>query len=417
MAGNAARDGRSGDLSDLTAAAPGATVSGAGQLTETGAVEGRLKVSIADLRPFSGLAGYPLAGALDLEANAERVGDTGFTAELSGSTKELRTGIAAADALLGGATTINGSVERDAAGVLSVKRLAVAGPAISLSGEGGFSPASNELSATLAAELPRLKPLGAALGTEMAGSVSAKLDLAGPLDGLRADGQIEGTGLAFAGTKLDRLRISGRVADLAAPNGVVDGSFRAYGLDGTLALAAEMKPGSELVVPRLRVAAADSTIDASLRIALDTGLVQGSVSGRAPDLSRLSKLAGMPLGGSFELTAGLDAKKGQSVELSANGTRLAAGGVGIGRLALSARMADVLRTPSGTARLSLSSVNFGGGEFASATVALDLRITWPLYIPGRRQGQAVDRGIGRRCRDRAEPSRSSADPADWLARQ
>ncbi len=105
-------------------------------MTETGAVEGRLKVSIADLRPFSGLAGYPLAGSLDLEANAERVGDTGFTAELSGSTKELRTGIAAADALLGGATTINGSVERDAAGVLSVKRLAVAGPAISLSGEG-----------------------------------------------------------------------------------------------------------------------------------------------------------------------------------------------------------------------------------------------------------------------------------------
>jgi translocation and assembly module TamB len=371
LAGNAARDGRSGSLSNLTAVAPGATVSGTGQLTETGAVEGRLKVSIADLRPFSGLAGHPLTGALDLEANAERVGTAGFTADLTGSTKELQTGIATADALLGGSIAINGSVERDAAGVLSVKRIAVTGPDVSLSGEGRFSPASNELAATLAAQLPRLKPLGAALGAELAGSIAAKLEITGPLERLRADGQIEGTELALAGTKFDRLRISGHVVDLAAPSSVVGGSFRAYGLDGSLALTAEMKPGTELAIPRFRITAADSTVDASLRIALDTGLVQGSASGRAPDLSRLSKLAGTPLGGSFEFTAGLDAKKGQSVDLSASGTRLSAGAIGIGRLALSARLADVLRTPSGTARLSLSSVNFGGGEFASATVALD----------------------------------------------
>ncbi len=150
-----------------------------------------------------------------------------------------------------------------------------------------------------------------------------------------------------------------------------------------------MKPGSELVVPRFRIAALDSTAEASLRIALDTGLVQGSVSGRASDLGRWSKLAGMPLGGSFELTAGLDAKKGQSVELSANGTRLSAGGVGIGRLALSARLGDVLRTPSGTARLSLTSVKFGGGEFATATLALNSRAPGRFTFQGDAQGKPL----------------------------
>ena len=129
------------------------------------------------------------------------------------------------------------------------------------------------------------------------------------------------------------------------------------------------------MLPRFRLAAADSTIEASLRVALDTGLMRGSVAGRSADLAAFSKLAGTSLGGSLEFGVGLDARGGQLVDISANGTRLTAGAgssrIAAGRLSVTARFADVLRAPSGNARLSLSNASFGASEITTATLSLD----------------------------------------------
>ncbi len=390
--GTAARDGRAVDLTRLSAEGAGVSLAGSGRMTETGAIEGRAGLTIADLRPFSGFAGHPLAGSVELEANAQREGAAGFTATVAGSAKKLRTGVAAADALLGGEATIAGAIERDA-DVLTLDRLAVTGAAVSLSGDARFVPASSELTAALAVELPHLKPLGAAFGTEVTGAVSAQLNFAGPLEHLRINGDIDGAELAVAGAKLERLRLAAQVADFSDPKASVDGTFRAYGLDGKLALAAELKGNSELVLPRFRLAAADSTIDASLRIALDTGLVRGSVTGRSADLAALSKLAGTPLGGSLEFGVGLDAPGGQLVDISANGTKLAAGTgssrIAAGRLAVTARFADILRAPSGSARLSLSTANFGASELATATLSLDAPRPGRFVFQGDAKGQPL----------------------------
>ena len=393
LAATAARDGRAVDLTRLSAEGAGISLAGSGQMTETGAIEGRAGLTIADLRPFSGFAGHPLAGSVELEANAERKGAAGFTATVAGSAKELRTGVAAADALLGGEATIAGAIERDDADVLTLDRLAVTGAAVSLSGDARFLPASNELTGALAVELPHLKPLGAAFGTDVTGAVSAQLNFAGPLEHLRINGDIDGAELAAAGAKLDRLRLAAQVADLSDPKASVDGTFRAYGLDGKLALAAELKGNSELVLPRFRLAAADSTIDGSLRIALDTGLMRGSVAGRSADLAAWSKLAGTPLGGSLEFGVGLDAPGGQLVDISANGTKLAAGAgssrIAAGRLAVTARFADILRAPSGSARLSLSTASFGASELATATLSLDAPRPGRFVFQGDAKGQPL----------------------------
>ena len=158
LAGTAARDGSSVDLTRLSAEGAGLALNGTGQLTSDQTIEGQLNLSIADLRPFSGFAGHPLAGAVELAADAVRQGAAGFEATLHGSTKELRTGIAVGDALLGGAATLSGSLHRDAAGTLTVDHLSISGAAVNLSGDGRFDPASNRLVAALALELPRLKP-------------------------------------------------------------------------------------------------------------------------------------------------------------------------------------------------------------------------------------------------------------------
>ncbi len=286
LAATAERDGRTVDLTRLSANGAGIALGGSGQLAEGGAIEGRLSLSIADLRPFSGLLGRAVGGSIELEANAAREGRAGFKAKLDGSARGFRTGIAAGDALLGGSVTMTGSMQRDPVGTLIVDRLAISGAAANLSGDGRFDPASNRLAAALALDLPRLKPLGAAFDTEMAGAVSVHLNAEGALDRLRLSSEIEGGDIAAGGAKLDRLRLAAHVADLSEPKAVLDGSFRAYGLDGTLALAAELKGNSELVLPQLRISAADSAVEGSLRAALDTGLVRGSIAGRAPDLAR-----------------------------------------------------------------------------------------------------------------------------------
>ena len=81
-----------------------------------------------------------------------------------------------------------------------------------------------------------------------------------------------------------------------------------------------------LAISNLRLTAADSTIAGDLRVAFASGLVQGSLTGRFTDLSRWSALAGKPLGGSLDLTAGLTATGGgQGLDLTINGSRLAVG--------------------------------------------------------------------------------------------
>ena len=70
----------------------------------------------------------------------------------------------------------------------------------------------------------------------------------------------------------------------------------------------------------------DSSIAGDLRIAFAGGLIEGSLTGRFPDLSRWSALAGKSLGGSLDLTAGMAATRGgQRVDLTINGSRLAVG--------------------------------------------------------------------------------------------
>jgi translocation and assembly module TamB len=374
LAGSVARDGGTVYLTRLTAEGAGTSLAGSGQLTERRAIEGQLRVSIADLRPFSGLAGRALAGSIEIEANAAREGAAGFKAKLGGSAKGLRTGIAVADALLGGSATMAGSVQRDATDILVIDRFSITGAAANLSGDARFDPASSRLTAALALELPRLKPLGAALGTEMEGALSAHLDFEGPFDRPHLSSNIEGSGITVAGAKVDHLRLAATVPDLSEPKAALDGSFRAYGLDGTLALAAEPKGNSELLFPRLRLTAADSAAEGSLQIVLDTGLIRGSISGRAADLGRWSRLAGTPLAGSIDFVAGLETRDGQLLDLSLTGTRLAAGTgssrIALGRVTLTSRFVDVSRTPSGSGRLSLTSASFRAAELATATLTL-----------------------------------------------
>jgi translocation and assembly module TamB len=325
------------------------------------------------------------AGGLDLSGSGHlATGGQGIAAQVdfTGSANGMRTGIAAVDALTGAKATFDGAVRRDLAGVVALDHVALTGSGAKLSGNAQFDPNSGLLDAALTLDVPQLKPLGAALGTAIAGTVSAKVNARGPLERLRLQSAVEGRGITAGGAAIERFQISGNVADLSQRTAVIDGSFRALGLDGNLGLTAELSGNSEVAVPRLRLTAANSTIDGNLRFGFATGLVQGAVTARLPDLSRWSGLAGTPLGGSLDLSAQLAAiDGGQGLDLTVNGARLAAGAgaarAEIGGVSVTARLSDIWRAPSGTGRLSLTAAHFGAGEFKTVSA------TFASQRPGR----------------------------------
>ena len=347
LAGGVAGDGSATELRRLTLHGMGLEVTGAGRMAGA-ETSGRLELAAADLRPFSGFLGHPVGGSARLAANVTKRPAGGLGATFDGSTGDLHTGIAMADALFGGTVTMKGAVERAANGGLSADHIDIDSAAANLSGNARFDPASQHLDAALTLAVARLDPLGKALGAVLRGTGTVRVQATGVLDRLAVKGDLDGRSVAVAGVALDQVQLAARTSDLATLRAEIDGSFGARGLEGTVALTA-LAEGGDIAIQQLRLTAAGSSIAGALRIARDTGLIRGKITGRVPDLARWSKLVGKPIGGSLEFTTSLDVDGGQRFDLSATGGNLSAGNgsslLRIGRLGAAVRLANLPANP------------------------------------------------------------------------
>ncbi len=335
--------------------------------------------------------GIDLNGSGHLAAAANGIAGT---LNVTGSATGLRTNVAAADVLLGPTPSFAATFRRDEVGIVTVDGLALTGAAAKLAGDARFEPASNNLTAALAIDIPRLESLRPAIGTDISGSLSAKATAQGPLDRLQLRTEIGAHGIATRNASIDQLKLAATVADLSKPEAAVDGSFRAGRLDGRLALTAAPIENTGLSISNLRLTAADSSIAGDLRIAFAGGLIQGSLAGRFPDLSRWSALAGKPLAGSVELSAGMtSARGGQDLDLDIKGARLIVGtgasSIAIGRLAATARLTDLWRQPIGTGRAALNTVHSGSFDFSAGTATFTSRRPGRFAFQGNAAGHPL----------------------------
>lgn len=372
---SAARDGSMVELTRFAASGAGLEFSGSGHLRPgENELNGRVQLAIADLRPFTSVFGRPLDGALTLGVTAEQLGPDRTTAEIEGSVTGLRTGIPAIDALAGSSIAITASAQRNPSG-FAIDCLTVAGSGFSAEGTGQFERETRQLAATLNLGLPRLQPLGTAVRAVLGGRVSTQIKAGGTLDHPSLRAHVEGVELAVNGAKLNRLRLDADVADISEPKVAVDGEFQGTGIDGSLALEADATDRTELLIPRLRLKAAGGAIEAQLRIARGSLVTRGSVSATMPDLSRWSRLLGVPLTGSLDLKAGLDARSGQSLDLTMNADHLTSGAgpsqVALRHLAITARLNDLLGMPAGKAQATLTAASFLAGGLANTNLTID----------------------------------------------
>lgn len=357
----------------LTAAAARAeakgTVGGWGQTADL-----TLSASADDLAPLSDLASRPLAGAVALSGPVRRAADGLLTAELTGSLDRLATGTPA-DAVLGDKATLALAARMEPDGAMRLTDLTVDGRNGKLTGNAAL--ADNRVDARTTLTVAKLEPLGGALGTPMAGSATLEATARGPMDAIEAQAKLNARDLVVQGRRLGATEVQATAAGLpATPNGTVSARTNLdktpLALDGRYALREQT-----LRLDGLTVASGANRITGQAQVALDTLLATGKLEGALPNLSGLSELAGMPLGGGATFALALDGKGGkQAANLTADATNLRVEGEGgplltARRLTARADVADALGTPNGKARVEMTDGNAAGNDLRSVTASVD----------------------------------------------
>ncbi|SLN69794.1 hypothetical protein ROJ8625_03643 [Roseivivax jejudonensis] len=152
LSGSAVQDGDTLSF-DITGAGPGganADLDGTATLDglNVRAVEAGGTLGIDSLAPYSDLAGRELAGSARFEGSGSYdLGTQFFSADVSGQSQDVVTGIAQADTLLAGTVTYDIDAERDDAGI-TLRSLNVDAPRADVAAEGVYRDENSEVTFT-----------------------------------------------------------------------------------------------------------------------------------------------------------------------------------------------------------------------------------------------------------------------------
>lgn len=342
----------SGDLLDLQSARltlPAATAGASGRLAlNDGASELRIEGILADLtalRPLLGLAAEGEARIVALVQGALLAGTA--AARIEGASKNLRTGIALADAVLGADPVLSCIVHVEPSRGLAVSDLRLDGAKVRITGEGRTDAAFTRSEARV-----RISPRKAAVP----GAAVEAVEIIGVANhlGSRPAGDVRAT-LQMA---------TGRI-EAASPFAVQDGWLRLTGISAT---------------------GFGARAAGNFDVELASGLWQGQVQAGLPAGGRMS-FGRSQLSGRADLRVRLMPVSGrQAVEARLQGTSLAFGEAGreavrIGDLEASLRVDDPFAAGRIDASLRASTLRLGGDGPSSLAVraagpreAIDARI-------------------------------------------
>ncbi|MBV7410840.1 translocation/assembly module TamB domain-containing protein [Maritimibacter sp. DP1N21-5] len=280
LVGSAVQTGRTWAV-DATATGPGgldATIQATAENTRDGIgpVTADVVAALTNLAPYSGLAGQDLSGGLDFVANAS--GDLRTQAvAVTGSAKgaNLGLGMGEVDRLIGGASSVDFDIARDADGTIIVNRLVATTPELSVNATGNSAGGTSTVDFDA-----RLNNVGI-LVPGLPGAFSASGEAVLSADNYSVD--ISGTGpggmtVAVNGTVASDVSTANLSIDGTAPLALansfispntIDGMARfELGLNGPLALTSLSGsvnvPASNVALPNLRVALQGLAVNVTL---------------------------------------------------------------------------------------------------------------------------------------------------------
>ncbi|HEY4162732.1 MAG TPA: translocation/assembly module TamB domain-containing protein, partial [Dongiaceae bacterium] len=297
------------------------------------------KLDVADAAGLFTVAGLQGAGALHLDATLDKTGEA-LAAKLDAQTKALSLGIAAADRLLGAEPHLHATVNRDAAGTLSLTDFALDGQRLDAKASGTLDSART-LAFKLGGDLQDLS----AVVPGGKGALHADANISGTLDAPTAHIQLTSDRLAASGMSVTALQatIDGKNL-LAAPEGNIGLKAQLAGLATQLALALHADlPKNQFTLSGIKARLGKTT--ATGDVAVVGMLANGKLSLDSPDLGELAPLSGQKMAGALQADIALRAAQGkQNVELHAKGQKLEAGGATIEDAAIDGTVSNALQS-------------------------------------------------------------------------
>ncbi|HLY57152.1 MAG TPA: translocation/assembly module TamB domain-containing protein, partial [Stellaceae bacterium] len=352
------RDGRTVDLAQVKLAGMGLDLAASGRLAGS-AITGKAELAAADLSRFARLAG---SARLSIDATSQD--GTAATVHVSGTTVGLRLGIPAVDALVGPAASLDGTVTRDAAGAIEVSGLTAKGAAMSLDAAGRYDPTGDRISGKGTLALPDLRPLGRALGDDIAGAVTLTADGTGTAATLGLTGHV-----TAGAAKLDRIAAKMAIDDLSRRAARVTATIGSGTLDARLA-AALSQVGDQLRIEGLSLTAPGTEAHGDLAIDISAGHASGTVKLHSSDLAPWSAVTGEKVAGKADLSLALDAKTGQSADATLAVQDAAFGdAASVKSLQATAHLADLAGRPRGNLRINARGAAAGSSTIEHAEVS------------------------------------------------
>lgn len=312
--------------------------------------------ALADIN-VRGTANLDLAGQFDVLTRA-------FDVAVNGAANTAFDPATPLDALLSGATLIDGSVRRSVDGT-RFERLTIDAPNIIATVDGLLSPDGTDLS--LLAKLSDMRLLTP--NASGAATLNARLGGVGP--GYTINAEIAVPDGTLANLSADDLSI------------LFDGTINGADVDG--ALSADGRLGTNAFVLDGDVAAASGSVrldDFALGLGPNTitgsvardpdGLLAGRLAVNAPDLQPLAALALQQVTGALTGTIELaPIGASQRVTVQSNASGIDYGGVSIGGAVLDMRIDDALAAPRFAGTVTAQSITAPGVTLASAQATLD----------------------------------------------
>lgn len=362
---------------DATASGPGGLAFG-GEIVANvsdgtpGLIRGSGQVSADSIAPYGALAGRPLRGSFDFGGSGQfDMRDQSFAAKLQGSAQDPRSGIAEADKLIAGRTTLTLDVARGADGAITIRTFDLANPQVSADASGRYGGAAtavdfNARLANLAMFVPGFAGPVTARGSARAAGSDYRIDtaLTGP-GGIST--QVDGTVAPDASRA--NLGITGAAALALAnpflePNlltGQASFDLRLNGAPGLDALSGTVSTsGATFVIP----AARQSLSDINARIGLAGGRATLDVDAGVTNGGRIGVTGPVSLSAPFNGDLAIALRKIVAAEPGLFETTLNGDLTLQGPLASTARLAGAIRLGDVEVRVPSTTGGVAGSSFA-----------------------------------------------------
>lgn len=319
------------------------------------AARGTFRLERLDLAAFGPLAGRPLAGTAQLDADV--TGADGYerlTLKLAGGTENIRTGIAAVDGLFGATSRLAGTLSRAGADAFTAEGLSLAATGLDLKVDGTLSRRLADLKANLVLDdLTRVEP-------RLAGRLDGSAAFSGSLDALAVTARLAVPEGAAMGQKIEGLALGLDARDLTAlPSGrfTLDGRIAGKPATGGGAFALGDQGAARLDGLDLSIGSVTARGDVARGA---DGLLAGQLAIAAGNLADLSALALTELAGRLDAKVDLGAAAGrQTVAVNATADNVRAAGQSVGAARINLNVADPAGQPVLDGTVSLTNVEAG----------------------------------------------------------